>query len=124
MNEDEIRDAAAEMVLDAEIHTAAAGFADLIPGWVRDLNDAHYAEAQRLVDRGHLSTAAVFETHVPMISEYGIACGASTHEDEVPYPCRDLRAHDGSEVWAELVASYPEGWEQIQDEVEAVQRGE
>lgn len=95
------------MLLDAEIHVAAAGIVAWLPGSFMAVNEAHAEEANRLLAAGDLTTAAVFADHGPMFED-----GALCAKSGAAYPCSELRAaHSGEGVWDELVKTYPTGWE-------------
>lgn len=106
--EDEIRDVAETMVLDAELHNAAAGLAGVIPTWFLDLATAHDTEQQRLHASDCFATADLFETHCPVLEDGYVGC----EDCGDVYPCTALReVHRGGGVWDELVKRYPEGWD-------------
>lgn len=101
MTEDEIADAAETMILDAEIHAAAAGFKSMLPQWFLDLGAVHAADVRRLQDAGHTITASLLAAHAPMLDDfgdgYGAACldphaDAEGYEDPQVYPCALTRS--------------------------------
>jgi hypothetical protein len=105
--EDEIRDVAETMVLDAELHNAAAGLARVIPTWFLDLTEAHVAAMEQLSADGYLAQASILAVHLPVLEDGYVGCSC-----EEVYPCPQLRwAHGGDGVWDELVKRYPAGWD-------------
>lgn len=106
--EDEITVVAETMILDAELHNAAAGLVAAIPQWLRDLNDAHEQALRQFHHAGQLAATVVFEAHSPVLEDGYVGCTGCDHI----YPCPTLRGvHDGTDVWDELVKHYPEGWD-------------
>lgn len=107
------------IALDVEIHVAAQGvrgWLEVNYPWFVELNTAHRQVHDVLLLNGDLESAAVFAEHDPCFED-GAACGSSTHEGSVAYPCRALRSvHSGQGVWDELVKRYPAGWEDWEDE--------
>lgn len=96
MTEDQITYVAETMVLDAELHVAAAGIRAMLPLWFLDLREAHNAEVGRLQDAGHIVVAAVLAAHGPMFDD-GAVCvdahaDADGFEDPQSYPCAITRA--------------------------------
>src|SRR5438132_8361740 len=117
MTEDEIEQAAYELVMDAQVHALMAATAEHLlkttPLWFLAMNDAHHVEAARLTDAGLLAAAAVFQGCDPVLDDGGAVCD----RHNAPYPCKALReAHAGAGIWDEYVKGYPEGWEAWEDE--------